>query len=112
MLCCEGSHNLVVRGRWRRKKPGTVGKKNGTGSSTISPKRKRPRIFLQSRYAERSIVPGEPRVPQFGDEGIQEELVLSSQSIAVLHLLRIAELAKERVEYGETLFDRHRFFYR
>jgi hypothetical protein len=68
--------------------------------------------FLRSCHAERSIVPREPRVPQFGDEGIQEELVLSSQSIAVLHLLRIAELAKERVEYRETLFDRHRFFYR
>ena len=54
-------------GRWTRKQRGTVGKKNGTCSSTISPKRKRRRIFLRSRYAERSIVPREPRLPQFGD---------------------------------------------
>jgi hypothetical protein len=68
--------------------------------------------FSGSCYTKRSIVPLEPRMPQFGDEGIQQELMLPSQSITVLHFLRIAELAKERVEYAQSLFDRHRFFYR
>ena len=38
--------------------------------------------------------------------------ILASQAVAVLHFLRIPEFAEEWVEYGEPLFERHRFFYR
>src|SRR5260370_41646005 len=75
-----------------------------------SPEENRRGIFSRSRYAESRIVPREPRVPQFDDESIQQFLMLPSQPVAVLHLLRIPKLAKERVKYGEPLFHPHRLF--